>query len=323
MNNKLSLTISSLGHFLVDFTCAYVVLSRLHEASSAAQILIIYNFMAFAMQMPFGIVADAYPDIKWSFIGVLCVLASLFPFPLLLSVLLIGTGNSLYHLGEGKPILDHMHGSSALGIFVAPGAFGITFGTLLKDKAMPYLIPIACALAVLAVLIWFRKYEGTADEAHPTSSFPLVTGLFIVVIIRSFAGFSWQIPWSAEHVVLMTCGVVLGKMLGGVLADAIGSKKAAFISLGISFLLFIQADWMPAGWLSVLFFNMTMPICLKQMTLELKNQSGFAFGLLTFALFLGYIPSTLGISTVSAPVTLFLIAVSIAMMGLVRNDRHD
>ncbi len=323
MNNKLSLTISSLGHFLVDFTCAYVVLSRLHEASSAAQILIIYNFMAFAMQMPFGIIADAYPDFKWSFIGVLCVLASLFPFPLLISVLLIGTGNSLYHLGEGKPILDHIPGSAALGIFVAPGAFGITLGTLLKNKAMPYLIPIACALAILAVLIWFRKYEGTADHAHKTSSFPIVTSLFLVVIIRSFVGFSWQIPWKADHLMLMTCAVVLGKMLGGVLAELIGSKKAALISLGISFLLFIKADWMIWGWLSVLFFNMTMPICLKQITLELKNQSGFAFGLLTFALFLGYVPSTLNITTVPKSVTLVLIAVSLLFMGMLRGDHHD
>ena len=66
MNNNISLTISSIGHFLVDFSCAYVVLSRLHESTSAVQILIFYIFLEFAMQMPFGMIADAYPHIKWS-----------------------------------------------------------------------------------------------------------------------------------------------------------------------------------------------------------------------------------------------------------------
>jgi len=323
MNNKLSLTISSLGHFLVDFTCAYVVLSRLHETSFAAQIVIIYNFMAFAMQMPFGVIADAYPKMRWSFLGILCLLASFLPLPVFLTVLLIGTGNSLYHLGEGKPILDHLKGSSALGIFVAPGAFGITFGTMLQDKSLSLMIPIVIALVFLSVLIWFRTYEGTPDDPSEKTSFGLISALFIVVVIRSFAGFSWQLPWKADHLVVMTCAVVFGKMLGGLLADTIGSKKAAVISLGISFLCFIKAEWSLTGWLGVLFFNMTMPICLKQMTLELKNQSGFAFGLLTFALFLGYLPSPLGISTVPKSLTLLLIALSLVLMCLLRRDLHD
>lgn len=323
MNNKISLTISSLGHFLVDFTCAYVVLSRLHESADTLQILIIYNFMAFAMQMPFGVLADAYPKFRWSFLGILCLLAALIPFPVFISVLLIGIGNSLYHLGEGKPILDHLKGSSALGIFVAPGAFGITFGTMLADQQMPLLIPVIIALVLLAGFIWIRTYEGEADQPQEKPSFLLIAGLFLVVIIRSFAGFSWQLPWKAEHLVFMTAAVVAGKMLGGILADAIGTKKTAILSLALSFLCFIKADWILTGLLSVLFFNMTMPICLKQITLEMKNQSGFAFGLLTFALFIGYLPSTFGISTVSNTLTLILIAVSLIMMFLLRSDAHD
>lgn len=323
MNNKISLTISSLGHFLVDFTCAYVVLSRLHEAADPLQILIIYNFMAFAMQMPFGVLADTYPKFRWSFLGIFCLLCSLIPFPFLISVLLIGTGNSLYHLGEGKPILDHLNGSSALGIFVAPGAFGITLGTMTANKNMTLLIPIAFTLIVLAVLIWIRKYEGTSDYAYEKSSPVLISSLFIVVIIRSFAGFSWQISWKSNHLILMTSAVVLGKMLGGILADAIGSKKAALLSLALSFLCFLKSEQILTGWLSVLFFNMTMPICLKQITLEMKNQSGFAFGLLTFALFIGYLPSVFGISTVSNHLTLLCILGSLGMMLLVRDDAHD
>ena len=194
---------------------------------------------------------------------------------------------------------------------------------MLADQQMPLLIPVIIALVLLAGFIWIRTYEGEADQPQEKPSFLLIAGLFLVVIIRSFAGFSWQLPWKAEHLVFMTAAVVAGKMLGGILADAIGTKKTAILSLALSFLCFIKADWILTGLLSVLFFNMTMPICLKQITLEMKNQSGFAFGLLTFALFIGYLPSTFGISTVSNTLTLILIAVSLIMMFLLRSDAHD
>ena len=321
MNNKLSLTISSFGHFLVDFTCAYVVLSRLHEASDTTEILIIYNFLAFAMQMPFGVLADAHPDFKWSILGTLCVMAALLPLPVFASVVLIGCGNALYHLGEGKPILDHLKGSAALGIFVAPGAFGITFGTMMANSALTLRMPLMIALAITLFLLSKRKYEGEPDAAQPKTHWPLAFALFAVVILRSFVGFSWQLVWKADHLVALTFCVVMGKALGGILADKIGSRNAALLSLLLSFLCFLKADFFLTGLLGVLFFNMTMPICLKQMTLELNNRSGFAFGLLTFALFLGYLPSVLGISTIPMTQTLTLIAVSLLCMGFIRRDK--
>lgn len=323
MKNTISLTISSIGHFLVDFSCAYVVLSRLHESTSAVQILIIYNFLAFAMQMPFGMIADAYPHIKWSILGTLLVFASLFPFPLILSVLLNGTGNSLYHLGEGKPILDHLKGSSALGIFVAPGAYGITLGTMLAYQESSLILPLGLALILLCLLLLKVDYEGEPDPPVKNSSPLLISALFIVVIIRSFAGFSWSLPWKGDHLILMTTAVVFGKALGGIFADTFGSKTTAKLSLIFSFVCFIRRDIMLLGLLSVFFFNMTMPICLKEITLEMKNASGFAFGLLTFALFLGYIPSVLGITTVSVSTTLVLIAISFLLICLLRGPRHD
>lgn len=322
MNNQKSLILSSLGHFLIDFTCAYVVLSRLHETYSAGQILILYNFLAFAMQMPFGVIADAYPHFKWSILGTLCVLLSLFPFPIVITVLLIGTGNALYHLGEGKVILDHMKGTSALGIFVAPGAFGITLGTLVSGK-LQLTGWISLLLVILCILLHYRKYTGLNDAPYKQPSILSIIALFVVVIIRSFAGFSWILPWKSDALISMTCAVVFGKVLGGLFSDRFGSKRTAVVSLSLSMLCFTGSDHILTGLLSVLFFNMTMPICLKQITLHLKNSSGFAFGLLTFALFLGYLPSVFGISTVSKVTTLLLSGLSLALMAVIRSDVHD
>lgn len=45
-----------------------------------------------------------------------------------------------------------------------------------------------------------------------------------------------------------------------------------------------------AGILALLFFNMTMPLTLFLMWNEMREQPGLAFGVLTFALFLGFLP---------------------------------
>lgn len=52
---------------------------------------------------------------------------------------------------------------------------------------------------------------------------------------------------------------------------------------------------MITGMAGVFLFNMTMPLCLKQMHRQFPQHAGFAFGFLTFALFLGFVPVILGI----------------------------
>ena len=68
------------------------------------------------------------------------------------------------------------------------------------------------------------------------------------------------------------------------------------VSLVLAALLFLLPDAGFAGVLGVLLFNMTMPITLRQACKAVPGMEGFGFGLLTFGLFLGYIPSAFGIS---------------------------
>ena len=56
------------------------------------------------------------------------------------------------------------------------------------------------------------------------------------------------------------------------------------------------------GVLAVFLFNMTMPVTLWAAAKVMPGAKGFAFGLLTFGLFLGYLPSYLGWGSIlSAP----------------------
>ena len=55
-----------------------------------------------------------------------------------------------------------------------------------------------------------------------------------------------------------------------------------------------------AGILAVFFWNMTMPLTLWAMAGVLSGARGFSFGLLTFALFLGFCPSYLNIRAITS-----------------------
>ena len=71
-------------------------------------------------------------------------------------------------------------------------------------------------------------------------------------------------------------------------------QKAAIGSLGLSALLFCVSSVPVAGVAAVFLFNMTMPITLWAAAKMLPGGRGFAFGTLTFALFLGFLPTWLG-----------------------------
>jgi len=52
------------GHFLVDFVCAFLVFGLLFikevEIGTFITLAILYNLLAFGLQVPFGVIADKY-----------------------------------------------------------------------------------------------------------------------------------------------------------------------------------------------------------------------------------------------------------------------
>jgi hypothetical protein len=50
--------IYSCAHFIVDFACAYLMFSRISASPRWYLCVLIYNFCAFAMQAPIGVIAD-------------------------------------------------------------------------------------------------------------------------------------------------------------------------------------------------------------------------------------------------------------------------
>ena len=116
---------------------------------------------------------------------------------------------------------------------------------------------------------------------------------FLVVALRSYLGMVLSFPWKTGGWALaLTCALVLGKAAGGFLGERLGMVRASVLSLGLAAVLFCLSGFPLAGTAAVFLFNMTMPITLWAAARLLPP--GLAFGTLTFALFLGFLPVWLG-----------------------------
>ena len=303
---KTQLAVYSLGHFWVDFSCALLMFARLRGAPEWALCVLLYNFCAFALQMPLGLLADRLS--RNSCVAALgCALTALgwgaSRLPVLAAVV-AGVGNGCFHVGAGVDVLGISEKkSAALGIFVSPGAFGIFFGTALgKGGGLPVWLSVLGLLCFGALYICLDLHRrGSLDSGNaPVELSPGKNNLwalaccFLVVVLRSYVGMVQTFPWkTGAWAAAAVCAVVFGKAAGGFLGDAVGMKKAAAASLGLSALLFCFSGSPLAGVAAVFLFNMTMPISLWAAAKLLPGGKGFAFGMLTFALFLGFLPAYL------------------------------
>ncbi len=292
------------GHFFVDFLCAWGVFFLYLGDSRWQEATLLYNFCAFALQMPIGLLADRFRQTRTFAAagGALVALACLLPRSAGMSFALIaGVGNALYHVGCGAAVLHaYPHRAGPLGLFVSPGAFGVFFGALLGKAGAAVLLPGLAGLAGCCLLVWLlsRGLEAPPMDAC-TAAAPggALICLFLVVCLRSCLGFLFTFPWkTGAWAIAAVCAVVLGKTAGGYLSDRVGAKRTSLGSLGLAVLGFLLSSNPLCGVLAIFLFNMTMPITLRAAADALPGLRGFSFGLLTFALFLGFLPIWQGVS---------------------------
>ena len=305
----------SILHFLVDGVCAFAMFGYFAEQSNWYLNMLLYNFCAFAMQMPFGVVLDYLnsqgKSRKWSpsycfaGLGVLCTLIGAMVHPILL-----GLGNALFHLGGGVGTIyeDREKGrrGRGLGVFVAPGALGLYIGTQLGKKKAGSLWLIAAALVMMGICLLGRRVlcrDGAAEPAERANADNagyglLLLGCMAVVVLRSYIGAAVTFSWKTTLVagVIGVLAVVLGKVAGGFGAVAFGTRRTMVVSLGLAAVLYLLSGNMLAGVLALFLFNMTMPITLYLLVEKRKDMPGLGFGALTFAIFLGILPVYLELS---------------------------
>ena len=319
-------------HFLVDGVCAFAMFGRFLPRGDAAFSLLFYNFCAFALQLPLGLLLDLHLEkrgeaselpLLTAAAGAAVTVLGAFTSPVVL-----GIGNALFHVGGGVGTIltDHRKGlkGRALGCFVAPGALGLFFGTGL-GKAGELLYGGAAAAAGGAMLLLLagvaflhRGERGDPEPAEALRTLPagpeikekkapgdpgpvfrrelLITGCaFCVVILRSLCGFWVQFPWKTAYAasllaVLMTA---LGKAGGGFLAARFGAGRTAACTLTAAAVCYLLGGTAVFGLSALFLFNMTMPVTLYLLADRYRRRPGSFFGLLTFGLFLGFLPELL------------------------------
>jgi len=349
----LRLSANAIAHFFVDAVCASLVFGPAKETLSAesfALAILVYNTIAFSTQCVVGHFLDRIgrtrgrktpnghtrPDVPYAG-AVSCVsigFAALLPLPAFLRVVLASFGNSVFHVAGGSETLAESDGKAGpLGVFVAPGAMGLTLGTLFPRFRAVFAAGILFIAVWLAVITRFaetngellsqtdrnlsggmlpvteRSLSGAAPEtvkgenAHrlvePKDS-PyagrIALLLLLAVAVRAIGGSAVSFPWKtgAGLSILLTASVVLGKALGGVLADRIELKRLSVVTVTVAAVALAfgsgSAALSPIGQFAL---NVTMPVTLWLLYRAMPGSPGFAFGLAASALWPGTIAGML------------------------------
>jgi FSR family fosmidomycin resistance protein-like MFS transporter len=306
-----------IGHFIVDFACAFLLYELIYGTKDWYLCLLVYNFCAFALQMPFGLLADRWnhnslcASIGCGLIVLAFVLGNIETVAaVVLVTVAAGIGNALFHVGGGIDLLNVSRDKSfLLGIFVSPGALGLYFGRLLGKQntfSSWFVILALLAVAVSVLAAGYSNKRSFLSDNVPISfqgirskGYLIAIGcLLVVVILRSYIGLVSNFSWKGQGAwgTILIYAVVFGKTSGGFLADRLGAMKASAISLGLASILYLFSNYPWFGIAAVFFFNMTMPITLWALARIMQGCKGFSFGVLTFGLFLGFAPVYLNLN---------------------------
>lgn len=332
----LKLALLSVMHFVTDGLCAYMIFAKLYPDNPEASFLIFlcYNILAFVTQSPVGMLIDKYnkPKIFLAVSMVSMLLGYLLSDFWILSVILIGISNSLFHVAGGKYVTEKSGNDiSHLGIFVSTGAIGLVIGQrYLYLAPLPYVLlglMIICGLLVIFCedsesLPSGEKYEGKIGESYA------LLIVLAVVLIRSFVGkvVSPDFTLSGHMFLVIAIATALGKAVGGILSKFIGIKLTTYISMAAAAICLTLGTFNTVLFvIGVFAFNFSMPITLYFANVIMKGKEGFAFGTLAAILIPGYfLAMPFGYSTGMRIAVALMCAISVFLIvyisGKIKNN---
>ena len=322
------LGISASLHFLVDALCCCCMLLLVKSSDSNALlgVYLTYNVVAFMTQPLTGMVADRLQRRHWllmaaSLLLALAVLTAalivalgwnrLSPDMLYVVAVLLGGGNSLFHVWGGKQVaVGTDNDIRALGVFVSTGAFGLSVGALCCSWPVLFAFLLLIPLLSVAYLHVEPSQTTAADASHtpaadaphskpsysPVVVWTAVVAVAAVVLFRSFIGEKLTTGIDKTQLLILLFGAVsmAGKMAGGWIALRLGIVRALVVVLVAFALCFLLRDTSVAVVLAGLFLiNCTMPVTLYWANALLPGREGLAFGLLAAVLVPGYLLAVL------------------------------
>ncbi len=271
---------------------------------------LVYNLLAFAMQLPIGVWLDRRAGfLRLALlagcllvaVGVSLALLSPGGWPALCAVCM---GNALFHLAAGKQVLDTSRGRSGpIGFFISTGALGLAAGAaLVEARGIQSLVPVAMVLIALGgwavSRLHFPSAAGFIGLRPSRIQLLLTLGLFLLVVWRSWAGMLAQGMTRTSGAVGVAAAIWAGKALGGYACDWLRGLRDARFDMrwpmiaasvaGSALLCFAcSPEWVPM-WIVLLFVAQlaTGPV-LSLMVDSSGGRTGGAFGLNCLGLFAG------------------------------------
>ena len=316
------LVLLGLGHLIIELGFSYALNRILDATELGAGAVLAYNAVAFWGQVPLGWAADRWNGARaLALFGVALLVAGLLTLGVeapWLVVALLALGNGCYHIGGGVLAIERSAGRlGGLGLFVGPGAVGLTLGVGLARMDFPAtpwalgalaaalawpLWRIGGAISGVGTCLQASSADGLrrADRLQAGSySRMIVIGALVLacIAIRSFVGTGFPFAWGGSAVAALALGAALagGKIVGGLLADRFGWLKTTLAVLALS----VPALWfgrtsMPAGLLGVALFQAPMAVTLGALVWALPQRPGLAFGLASAAVYAGGFPLLAG-----------------------------
>ena len=309
-----TILLCSVLHLLVDglcVCCLYLIASSF-SAMHLVGIFLTYNILAFLTQPLTGLWADSMKRRHWMLLAsvlllTVAVLATSIVVSFRLSTvgmmvvpILLGMGNSLFHVWGGKQVaVTTGNDMRALGAFVSTGAFGLALGIAFFSWPLLYTVLLTiCVLSTAYVHLDLKAGISAINSQEAECRFSKLfiwmslLVLMLVVMLRSFVGetFSGEMSRTSSMVLLIGLLSMLGKMAGGWLAHHLGIvRMLALVIVLVLVCLVFRSQEMVIALVGLFAVNCTMPVTLYLANVVLPKREGLAFGLLAAALIPGYL----------------------------------
>lgn len=297
-------------HFIVEMVCFFMLFRIIGDPVFISTVAMMYNCLAFVPQFFFGPLNDYFRKLHPGILGVPLLVGGFVLYFALdatgavfwISLILLSTGNALIHVSGAELTIRTSDGKlSPVAIFVSGGSFGLITGQVLASTELSFWwIALAGVLLIPLVIYGETLYKGNPKENDDCSGYSytipkrlvgyVIAAAFLIVTVRAYIGYGIPTSWkkTMTEAVLLYVFMGTGKALGGILSDAIGIRKTAFISIigSIPFLVFGD-HLMFVSLIGIMFFSMTMAITLGMLLSVLRFSPGAAFGVTTIGLFVG------------------------------------
>lgn len=309
-----TILLCSVLHLLVDglcVCCLYLIASSF-SAMHLVGIFLTYNILAFLTQPLTGLWADSMKRRHWMLLAsvlllTVAVLATSIVVSFRLSTvgmmvvpILLGMGNSLFHVWGGKQVaVTTGNDMRALGAFVSTGAFGLALGIVFFSWPLLYTVLLTiCVLSTAYVHLDLKAGISAINSQEAECRFSKLfiwmslLVLMLVVMLRSFVGetFSGEMSRTGSMVLLIGLLSMLGKIAGGWLAHHLGIvRMLALVIVLVLVCLVFRSQEMVIALVGLFAVNCTMPVTLYLANVVLPKREGLAFGLLAAALIPGYL----------------------------------